>query len=52
MAGDVELRFDLVVATVDRTDSLAALLDSLAAQTYEGFRLVTYHKPGLQTAAP
>ncbi len=40
MAGDVELRFDLVVATVDRTDSLAALLDSLAAQTHEGFRVV------------
>jgi len=31
---------DLVVATVDRADDLDALLDSLDAQTYRGFRLV------------
>jgi GT2 family glycosyltransferase len=35
-----DLRFDLVVATVDRTDDLAALLDSLEAQTHRAFRLV------------
>ena len=35
-----DLRFDLVVATVDRTDDLRALLASLAAQTHDGFRLV------------
>lgn len=34
------LRFDLVVATVDRTDDLAALLDSLEAQSHGGFRVV------------
>ena len=35
-----DLRFDLVVATVDRTDDLEALLASLAEQTHDGFRLV------------
>ena len=35
-----DLRFDLVVATVDRTDDLRALLASLAAQTHDDFRLV------------
>ena len=35
-----DLRFDLVTATVDRTDPLEALLRSLAAQTHRGFRLV------------
>jgi GT2 family glycosyltransferase len=35
-----DLRFDLVVATVDRTDDLAALLGSLDMQTYRAFRLV------------
>ena len=35
-----DLRFDLVVATVDRTDQLGALLDSLDAQTHRVFRLV------------
>ena len=35
-----DLRFDLVVATVDRTDDLAALLDDLEAQTHRSFRLV------------
>jgi GT2 family glycosyltransferase len=35
-----DLRFDLVVATVDRTDDLGALLDSLSAQTHPTFRLV------------
>jgi GT2 family glycosyltransferase len=35
-----DLRFDLVVATVDRTDDLAALLASLDAQTHRGFRVV------------
>jgi GT2 family glycosyltransferase len=34
------LRFDLVVATVDRADDLAALLDALALQTHRDFRLV------------
>ncbi len=33
-------RFDLVVATVDRTDDLAALLESLDAQTHRDFRLL------------
>ena len=40
MAADVPLGFDLVVATVDRTDELAALLDALAEQTHGAFRLV------------
>jgi len=35
-----DLRFDLVVATVDRTAPLDALLASLEAQTHRGFRLV------------
>ena len=35
-----DLRFDLVVATVDRTEPLGALLDSLEAQTHRAFRLV------------
>jgi GT2 family glycosyltransferase len=35
-----DLRFDLVVATVDRTDDLDALLDSLDGQTHRAFRLV------------
>lgn len=35
-----DLRFDLVVATVDRTDALAALLESLEAQAHRRFRLV------------
>ncbi len=35
-----DLRFDLVVATVDRADQLGALLDSLDAQTHRRFRLV------------
>jgi glycosyltransferase involved in cell wall biosynthesis len=35
-----ELRFDLVVATVDRTDALELLLESLEAQTHKAFRLV------------
>jgi glycosyltransferase involved in cell wall biosynthesis len=35
-----DLRFDLVVATVDRTEPLAALLGSLEAQTHTGFRVV------------
>jgi GT2 family glycosyltransferase len=35
-----DLRFDLVVATVDRTDDLVALLDSLDAQTHTAFRIV------------
>ena len=38
MPGDP--RFDLVVATVDRTDAFAALLNSLDAQTYRDFRVV------------
>lgn len=33
-------RFDLVVATVDRTDDLAALLAALDAQTHRDFRVV------------
>ena len=32
--------FDLVVATVDRTEDLAGLLDSLAAQRHTAFRVV------------
>ncbi|MFO7571189.1 MAG: glycosyltransferase, partial [Gaiellaceae bacterium] len=32
--------FDLVVATVDRADSLARLLDSLERQTHRSFRLL------------
>jgi GT2 family glycosyltransferase len=35
-----DLRFDLVVATVDRTDDLAALLGSLDTQTHRAFRVV------------
>ena len=35
-----DLRFDLVVATVDRTDVLAALLRSLEFQTHLAFRVV------------
>jgi GT2 family glycosyltransferase len=35
-----DLRFDLVVATVDRTVELEALLRALEAQTHRGFRLV------------
>jgi GT2 family glycosyltransferase len=35
-----DLRFDLVVATVDRTDALAALLGSLEAQVHRRFRVV------------
>jgi glycosyltransferase involved in cell wall biosynthesis len=35
-----DLRFDLVVATVDRTDALQALLRSLGAQTHDAFRLL------------
>ena len=35
-----DLRFDLVVATVDRTDDLDALLASLDAQTHRAFRVV------------
>ncbi len=37
---DHDVRFDLVVATVDRTDDLAALLDDLEEQTHRSFRLV------------
>jgi glycosyltransferase involved in cell wall biosynthesis len=35
-----DLRFDLVVATVDRTDALAALLDSLETQVHRRFRVL------------
>ena len=35
-----DLRFDLVTATVDRTDPLEELLRSLAAQTHRALRLV------------
>jgi GT2 family glycosyltransferase len=35
-----ELRFDLVVATVDRTRDLDALLDSLGTQTHRRFRVL------------
>ena len=35
-----EVRFDLVVATVDRTDDLALLLASLAAQEHRAFRVL------------
>ncbi|HEY1317931.1 MAG TPA: glycosyltransferase family A protein [Gaiella sp.] len=35
-----DLRFDLVVATVDRTDDLDALLTSLDAQTHRAFRVL------------
>jgi GT2 family glycosyltransferase len=35
-----DLRFDLVVATVDRSEDLAALLDALAAQTHRLFRVI------------
>jgi GT2 family glycosyltransferase len=35
-----DLRFDLVTATVDRTEALAALLGSLETQTHTAFRLV------------
>jgi glycosyltransferase involved in cell wall biosynthesis len=35
-----DLRFDLVCATVDRTEPLEAFLGSLDAQTHRGFRLV------------
>ncbi|HEY7179579.1 MAG TPA: glycosyltransferase family A protein [Gaiella sp.] len=33
-------RFDLVVATIDRTDELDGLLSALDAQTHRGFRVV------------
>jgi glycosyltransferase involved in cell wall biosynthesis len=32
--------FDLILATVDRTEELGQLLDSLERQTYSGFRLI------------
>jgi len=35
-----DLRFDLVVATVERTDDLDSLLSSLDAQTHRAFRVV------------
>jgi GT2 family glycosyltransferase len=35
-----DLRFDLVVATVERTDDLESLLASLDAQTHRAFRVV------------
>jgi len=35
-----DLRFDLVVATVERTDDLESLLSSLDAQTHRAFRVV------------
>ena len=35
-----DLRFDLVVATVDRTDNLDSLLSSLDAQSHRAFRVV------------
>jgi GT2 family glycosyltransferase len=35
-----DLRFDLVVATVDRTDALETLIGSLEAQTHDAFRLL------------
>ncbi len=35
-----DLRFDLVVATVDRTDDLESLLSSLDTQTHRAFRVV------------
>ena len=35
-----EVRFDLVVATVDRTDDLAALLASLSTQEHRAFRVL------------
>ena len=34
------MRFDLVIATVDRTDDLERLLASLEAQTHRAFRIV------------
>ena len=40
MAAAEQLRLDLVVATVDRTDDLERLLGSLASQTHTAFRLV------------
>ena len=41
MAGAApDLRFDLVVATVDRTAELETLLQSLEGQTHRHFRLV------------
>ena len=40
MPGAPAVGFDLVVATVDRTDDLAALLDTLDAQTHREFRIV------------
>jgi len=40
VAGAEATSFDLVVATVDRTEELRALLDSLAAQTHRRFRVL------------
>ena len=40
MAAEALPTFDLVVATVGRSTELRQLLDSLAAQTYGGFRLL------------
>ena len=40
MPGDGDLRFDLIVATVDRTEALSALLASLAEQTHDEVRVV------------
>ena len=47
-----DLRFDLVVATVDRTDDLEALLASLAEQTHDGFRLVVVDQNDDDRIAP
>lgn len=40
MRGETDVRFDLIVATVARTEDLEALLGSLAGQTHSDFRVV------------
>ena len=44
--------FDLVVATVGRTDELGRLLDSLAAQDYERLRVVVVDQNDDERLAP
>jgi glycosyltransferase involved in cell wall biosynthesis len=46
VAGERLPSFDLVVATVDRVAELDRLFDSLAAQTYDGFRVLLVDQNG------
>ena len=52
MAGAArDLRFDLVVATVDRAEPLEAFLASLEQQTYRDFRVVVVDQNADEHAA-